>query len=256
MTEHGTIDVLGVRVTDTTIPKAIERIDALLRSPEGRTHTVFFVNAHTLNLATEDPAYRACLNGADLVFGDGTGVRWAARMRRRRLLDNVNGTDLLPPLLAATSGRGLRLYLLGATADTIERTAQTVRDTFPGWALAGYRDGYMTPEEVPAVVARINEARPDLLLVGMGNPLQERWLADNQRALSVPVAVAVGGLFDHWAGNLKRAPRWVRRFGFEWLQLLVQQPHKAQRYLIGNPLFLWRAVRAAVVDGPDRGANP
>jgi N-acetylglucosaminyldiphosphoundecaprenol N-acetyl-beta-D-mannosaminyltransferase len=103
-TDPESVEVLGVRVTDLTMSAAVERIEALLRHEEPRTRTVFFVNAHTLNLATEDPAYRECLRTADVLFGDGTGVRWAARMRGRRLRDNVNGTDLCPPF--EVRGRG------------------------------------------------------------------------------------------------------------------------------------------------------
>lgn len=239
------IDVLGVEVTDITMSAAVARVEALIVHAEPRTRTVFFVNAHTLNLAIEDPDYLACLRTADVVFGDGTGVRWAARLRGRELRDNVNGTDLVPLLLTQLGGRGYRYYLLGATADTIERAAAHARRSHPGWELVGTRNGYMQPEQVPAVVAAINEARPHVLFVGMGNPLQERWLHANQAALRVPVCVAVGGLFDHWAGNLRRAAPWVRRLGFEWLQLLLQQPHKFQRYVLGNPKFLVRAARWA-----------
>jgi N-acetylglucosaminyldiphosphoundecaprenol N-acetyl-beta-D-mannosaminyltransferase len=91
------------------------------------------------------------------------------------------------------------------------------------------------------------------LLVGMGNPLQERWIHDHEAALDVPVMMAVGGLFDHWAGNLRRAPAFVRRLGFEWLQLLLQQPHKFPRYALGNPMFLARTARWALA--ARRGAD-
>jgi N-acetylglucosaminyldiphosphoundecaprenol N-acetyl-beta-D-mannosaminyltransferase len=76
----------------------------------------------------------------------------------------------------------------------------------------------------------------------MGNPLQEQWIDRHLDQLRVPLCLGTGGLFDHWAGNLRRAPRWVRRLGYEWVQLLMQQPHKWRRYLLGNPAFLWRMV--------------
>lgn len=240
------VEVLGVRITDVTIDEAVGRLEALLRDPEKRSRSVFFVNAHTLNLAAEDPAYRRVLDEADLVFGDGTGVRWAARLRGVRLVDNVNGTDLVPRFLETGGDAPVRTYLLGATAETIERTARAVRERFPRVELVGWRDGYLGPGEAPAVVERINEARPDLLLVGMGNPKQERWIHEHQAALRVPLCIAVGGLFDHWAGNLRRAAPLVRRLGFEWLQLLIQQPHKAGRYVLGNPRFLARSARWAL----------
>lgn len=241
------VDVLGVNITDVTLDEAAERLETLIRGEPRRTHAVYFVNAHTLNLATEDPEFRDVLGEADLVFGDGTGVRWAARFSGVRLADNVNGTDLMPHFLRKTAGRGYRYYLLGATDDTIARAADVARRRFPGWELVGRRHGYFgDPAQRRDVIRRINDAKPDLLLVGMGNPLQERFIHEHRAALRVPLCVAVGGLFDHWAGNLRRATPFVRRLGFEWLQLLMQQPHKLGRYALGNPKFLARAVRWAV----------
>src|SRR5690606_24428114 len=122
-----------------------------------------------------------------------------------------------------------------------ERAAATARVRFPGWIQAGCHHGYVQqPDEAAAAIAQINAAAPDVLLVGMGNPLQERWIHDHLDELRVPVAIGVGGLFDHWAGNLRRAPTWVRALGYEWVQLLLQQPHKWRRYLLGNPKFLYR----------------
>ena len=95
-----------------------------------------------------------------------------------------------------------------------------------------------------ALIERINAARPDVLLVAMGNPLQERWIDDHRDLLRVPVAMGVGGLFNFWSGNVRRAPRWLRRAGHEWLAVMFRQPHKARRYLLGNPLFLARILRA------------
>jgi len=114
---------------------------------------------------------------------------------------------------------------------------------YPGWELAGFHHGFVQDElSAQAVIAKINAARPHLLLVGMGNPLQESWIAKHRSSIMAPVSIGVGGLFDHWAGNLTRAPAWVRRNGLEWVQLLLQQPHKWRRYLMGNPKFVIRML--------------
>ena len=238
--------IMGVTVTDVTRPRAIELLSEMIRRRDGRTHTVFFVNAHTLNLAAVDPEYRRVLNSADHVFGDGTGVRWATRLQGARMRGNVNGTDLTPELFAATAGRGYRYFLLGADEATIHRAAKHAEKTFTGWTQAGFHHGYLTdPEASAEVIRQINEARPDVLLVGMGNPIQERWIREHRHELKVPVCIATGGLFTYWAGDLNRAPRWLRRIGWEWLGILLQQPSKARRYLLGNPLFLGRALKDA-----------
>jgi len=239
-----TLSVLGVRITDMSMHDATDHIDRLVKRHDDRTHSIYIVNAHTLNLATDEPAFREVLNSAGTVFGDGTGVRWAARQRGIRLRDNLVGTDLVPELFAATAGQGRRYYLVGADPDTIRRAAQTAQERFPGWTLAGFHHGYINNTQSASVVQRVNASGADVLLVGMGNPLQEQWIHRHEHALRVPVVIGVGGLFDHWAGNIRRAPRWVRWLGYEWVQLLLQQPKKWRRYLLGNPKFLLRITAA------------
>ena len=244
--DDGRLQVLGVAIADVFMSDAVEMVHDMLCRRDGCARSVYFVNACALNIAVSDRAYRDVLNAGDCVFGDGTGVRWAARLRGIRLRDNVNGTDLVPALFAATAGLGHRCFLLGADEESIRLAAEHVAAAFPGWTLAGHHHGFLTTPELDAqAVAKINEARPDLLLVGMGNPLQERWIDAHRAQLAVPVVMGVGGLFQYWAGTLRRAPRWLRSTGFEWLGILAQQPKKAKRYLIGNPLFLARILNEA-----------
>lgn len=241
------LEVFGVRVTDVSRPRAVELLADLMERRDGHPRSAFFVNAHTLNLAHADAEYRRVLATADYVFADGTGVRWAARMKGIRLCDNVNGTDLTPELLSSQAGSGRRYFLLGADSKTIQRAAELARRSFPAWDLVGAHHGYVVdPEASRRVIQVIRAARPDLLLVGMGNPLQEKWIARYRDDLGVPLCVGVGGLFDFWAEKFGRAPAWLRRLGHEWIWRLLQDPRtKARRYLLGNPLFLWRAVRDA-----------
>jgi N-acetylglucosaminyldiphosphoundecaprenol N-acetyl-beta-D-mannosaminyltransferase len=238
-----TIRVLGVDVADLTMEHALTLLEGVLERGGPRAQSVYFVNTHTLNVAADDPEYRAVLSRASYVFGDGTGVRWASRiLYGRPPKDNVNGTDLTPFLFARTAGRGYRYFLLGNTEERIARAAEFTQRAFPGWTLAGYHHGYLGPEDHARVVDEINAAQPHLLLVGMGNPLQERWLDAHLDSLTVPLCMATGGLFDYWSGNLDRAPAWVRQLGYEWLHLLLRQPHKFRRYMLGNPKFLARVT--------------
>lgn len=236
------VHVLGVKISNLSQAEAIALIESWINT-ETMARSIFLVNAHTLNLSRDDPRYQTVLQNAHRVFADGTGVRWAARLRGIRLKENLVGTDLIPRLFRETAGRNYRYFLLGANAETIHRAADKCRKEFPGWELAGFHHGYESHSETPALIERINHTHPHLLLVGMGNPLQEQWIHRYQRQLRVPVCIGVGGLFDHWAGNIQRAPEWVRRQGFEWLQLLLQQPHKWRRYLLGNPRFLLRILK-------------
>lgn len=239
------VTLFGVPIINATPAEAIAACARWIGARDGRSRSVYLVNAHTLNLACEDPAYHATLAAGDAVFGDGTGVRIAARWKGVAMRANLVGTDLLPEMFRTLGDPAVRYYLLGATADTVARAVERLRADFPGIDIVGFRDGYVPPADAGAAVAAINACRPDVLLVAMGNPLQEQWIHDHRAELRVPVCIGVGGLFDHWAGNLERAAPWVRRLGIEWLQILLQQPHKWRRYLLGNPKFLLRARRDA-----------
>jgi N-acetylglucosaminyldiphosphoundecaprenol N-acetyl-beta-D-mannosaminyltransferase len=236
------VSVLGVQIVNLDEASAIVLLEQMIDDYAGQSRAVYFVNAHTLNIAAREPAFRGVFNRATCVFGDGTGVRWAARCRGARMKANLNGTDLVPRLFRDTAGRRLRYFLLGASADAIARAAVTTQELFPGWTLAGYHHGFIDKQHCREVIEQINDARPHLLLVGMGNPLQEQWIDRHLASLRVPICMGTGGLFDRWAGNLPRAPRWVRRAGYEWVHILLKQPHKWRRYLLGNPQFLWRMI--------------
>jgi N-acetylglucosaminyldiphosphoundecaprenol N-acetyl-beta-D-mannosaminyltransferase len=241
------VTLLDVAIANVTRRRAIELMEGLILSHAGQARSVFFANAHTLNLAASRPDYRGVLNSADYVFGDGTGVRWAARLRGVGLEDNLNGTDLMPEFFEATAGRGYRYFLLGAAPATVETAARAAEARFPGWKQAGFHHGFLgDPQTLAGAIERVNRARPHLLLVAMGNPRQEQWIARYRHRLRANLCVGVGGLFDFWAGKFRRAPAWLRRVGHEWVWRLVADPRdKARRYLLGNPLFLARAMRDA-----------
>ena len=247
--------VLGVHIDNVTRNDAVEMLDECIGERLKRPVGVFFVNSHTLNLAAADPLFRETLNSGDFVFADGTGVRWAARLQGVRVAENMVGTDFVPEMFRAAAGRGYSYFMLGADERTVAAAADYARREFPGWTQAGFHHGYLTDERVADVaVEQINSSRPDVLLVGMGNPVQEKWIHRNLARLEVPVCMGIGGLFDYWAGNVRRAPRWLRRLGHEWVWRLFQQPGlKAKRYLIGNPLFLSRVIRERAAQQRRRG---
>ncbi len=237
------VEVLGVKITNITRSQAIAAMDAWIANKPRTTHTISIVNAHTLNLAYEDPGFRLRLNESSAVFGDGSGVRLGARMKGVRMVDNLVGTDLIPEFIAAQLDAGRSYYLLGGAEGVAERAVERLRADFPGICIKGCQHGYLDENTSAGAVARINEAAPDMLLVAMGNPIQETWIHNHAATLCVPVCVGIGGLIDHWAGNLKRAHWWVRKLGLEWLQILLQQPgQKWRRYILGNPRFVARCI--------------
>ncbi|HTX54350.1 MAG TPA: WecB/TagA/CpsF family glycosyltransferase [Candidatus Baltobacteraceae bacterium] len=231
--------IVGIDVVDQKMDEAVAELQSIIRD-RAACHSLFFVNANTLNFAVDDAAYARIINESDLVFGDGTGVRWAARLRGLRVQANLNGTDVVPALLAATPG--LRVFLLGGGEGVNARAAAGVARQFDV-EVVGRHHGWLDISEYGPVIELINAAAPDLLLVGFGNPGQEQWIARYRAALRVPLVAGTGGLFGFWAGTRVRASTVVRRAGMEWVEIMIREPHKTRRYLLGNPKFLYRMVR-------------
>lgn len=232
------VTILGIPFRALDEVQAVARVRAMLG--DGRPHHVVIANAHTVNCACADPAYHAVLCRAALVLRDGVGVEVAGALHGQRLPHNFVGTDFVPRLLSALGP--VRVFLYGARPGVAAAAAAALRARAPQLAIAGTQDGYGGAD---ACLAQIRAARPDVLLVALGNPLQERWIDAHLDALGVPVVIGVGALFDFLAGRVPRAPRWLRAVRGEWLFRLACEPRRLwRRYLIGNARFLWRVMRA------------
>jgi N-acetylglucosaminyldiphosphoundecaprenol N-acetyl-beta-D-mannosaminyltransferase len=237
----GSVNVLGVGVDPLTVEELHAEIGRLVRS--GERGLVLNANAHCLNLCYEDPKLRDFLNGAELVFCDGAGVMLAARILRRRLPARITYADWIWQLAAFVESEGFSLYFLGARPGVAQQAARRLKERYPGLEIVGVHHGYFDHSENEAVVEEINAATPDILLVGLGMPLQEYWLMENWRRLDAGVALTGGAVFDYVSGRLRRGPHLLTRTGFEWLARLLIEPRRLwRRYLIGNPLFLLRVL--------------
>ena len=247
------LDILGVTLTNTTMSEAVTW---LARRAQAGTRTVAaFANPDCINIAQANVAYRRALQRSDRVFADGIGVRIAARLLGQKMADNVNGTDLFPRLCDAAARSGLKLFLLGASPGIAAQAADAMRARFPDLRIVGAMHGYFEPTETDAVIDRINDAGADILLVAMGAPHQELWLSRHGVRLRPAVRLGVGGLFDYYSGRIPRAPTWMREAGLEWAWRLRCEPSRLwRRYLVGNPLFLARVLRARIAGDRSRAA--
>lgn len=235
------VDILGVRVADLGRAAAVA---AVHRALSGKIHTrIAFLNAHCANIAVSDPGYLRSLSDF-LVLPDGIGVELAARMLRGSpFRDNLNGTDFVPLLLQEID-MPLTIGLLGARPGIGRQAVARLASTYPAHRFVDLGDGFFQREEEPAVLQRIAELRPDLLLVGMGVPRQEKWVAANLTDSHCTVVMAVGALIDFLSGTIPRAPVWLRRARMEWVYRLLLEPRRMwRRYILGNPVFLLRVFR-------------
>jgi len=210
---------------------------------------VFFYNAHCANIRAADPKFATALARADQILPDGIGIEIAARMQGNELAANLNGTDLVPTLLSVAAEQGKSVFLFGAQPGTAQKASEHLKSLIPGLRIAGTRDGYDGATDTEAAIAEINVSGADILLVAMGVPMQELWLDRHGHKINADLQMGVGGLFDFWAGNVKRAPLWLRQAKSEWVWRLMMEPRRlAQRYILGNFAFMWRAVRHATLN--------
>lgn len=238
------VEVLGVPVHAVTLEELLDWVDGVIKG-NGRAQ-VMYANVHTVNAAWSDAGLRRIFRDADVVYCDGAGVRWGARVLGQELPARMTGADWIHRLSEACQGWGYWLYFLGGEPGVASAASENLGRCYPGLGIAGTHHGYFDAqgEENEALVAAINAARPDILFVGLGTPLQERWIAANFDRLEVPVVWAVGALMDFVSETVPRAPRWMTDHGLEWLGRLAVEPRRLwKRYLIGNPLFVWRVLR-------------
>jgi N-acetylglucosaminyldiphosphoundecaprenol N-acetyl-beta-D-mannosaminyltransferase len=156
----------------------------------------------------------------------------------------MTGADWIYDLCQLCSREGFRLFFLGAGAGVAEEAAVRLCAQFPSLSVVGVLDGFFPSEQQDAVLEAIRKAAPDILVLGMGTPRQEIWMAQHGPALEVPVIWGAGGVFDYASGRLPRPPWWMRRLALEWLgRMLIEPQRLALRYLVGIPVFVARAVR-------------
>jgi exopolysaccharide biosynthesis WecB/TagA/CpsF family protein len=233
------VRVLGVPFWNLSFAEAVRAVRGML--DDGRTHQVVLANAQTLNLAHERPAYRRLLAEASLVLRDGVGVELAALLHGRRLAHNFVGTDFVPDLLGALADVEPRVFLYGAAPGVAVEAGRALERRHRAVRVVGTAAGYGNGTDV---LARIQESAPDILLVALGNPRQEEWIAAHLAELPPGVAIGVGALFDYLAGRVPRAPRWMLALRLEWVFRLAVEPRRLwRRYVVGNPKFLWRVLR-------------
>jgi exopolysaccharide biosynthesis WecB/TagA/CpsF family protein len=241
--------ILGITVLAIRWDDAIALLNRLVA--ERRFTKVSFLNAHNANIARIDPVFAEALDDF-LILPDGIGVDLAAKiLYGAPFPDNLNGTDFVPAFLQAST-RPLTVGLLGATrvnaeAASVKLAALAVQHNF-----VVIHDGYFSAEQEPEIIGRIAALRPDMLLVAMGVPRQELWIARHIDERHCTMPVAVGALLDFLSGSVPRAPLWMRRLRLEWLFRLAVEPGRLwRRYVLGNPVFLWRVFKQRWSHGAD-----
>ena len=240
-TSPNSVAVLGVPFNNVTMDEAVKIIEEKIDG--GGFHQVATANVDFLMHAIHDQELQNILCSCSLVVPDGMPILWSARLMGSKLKERVCGIDLVPRLAELAARRGYRVYLLGASEKSSQRASEQLQKSYPGLCIVGRYSPPSRPlEEMnhEEILQRIEQARPDILLVAFGNPKQEKWLSMHRDRLKVPVSIGIGGSLDMIAGKLTRAPRWMQKSGMEWFFRAVQEPRRLIGRYISDAITLGR----------------
>jgi N-acetylglucosaminyldiphosphoundecaprenol N-acetyl-beta-D-mannosaminyltransferase len=237
------VNVLGVGVSAVDMERAVETI--LAAAENGGRGYVSFVTVHGVMEAQKNPELKRIYNQTLLCNPDGMPLSWLGWMQGFSQMDRVYGPDFTLELFRRTQNRPFRHFLFGGKPGVAEQLRATLESRFPGVAICGTYTPPFRPlddGEWRELAARFEELQPHFVWVGISTPKQERFMAEAvQRGLGCNVLLGVGAAFDFHTGNVRQAPRWVMRAGLEWFFRLTQEPRRLwYRYVILNPLFVWR----------------
>ncbi len=238
------INILGVKLDVVDVHSLLARAAALIDA--NAQGTIMYLNVHVANTAQKSAELANALNRADLVYCDGWGVRLAARVFGAKAPQRMTGADFIGDLADLASRRRWRVFWIGGKPGVAADATAALQMQHPYLQIVGTHHGYFDQQgpENESVLWKIADAKPHLLIVGMGTPTQELWVNCYRSRLAAPLVWCLGATADYLAGDVRRGPRWMTDHGLEWLFRLALEPRRMfRRYVVGNPLFAVRILR-------------
>lgn len=237
---------MNTEIDNLTMQEALETIDALIQ--ENKNAYVVTPNVdHIVQLETNKELQDVYAN-ASLILTDGKPLLWIAKWYGTPIKEKISGSDLFPLLCDMAAKKGYSMFFLGAAEGVAAKAADNLMNKYKGLKVIGtYSPPYgfeNDSSEMNKIDAMIKKARPDILIVGLGCPKQEKFIYNNYKKLGVPISLGLGASFDFEAGNIKRAPKWMANHGLEWLFRITQDPKRLmKRYLINDMKIFKLAVK-------------
>ncbi|MFH1461050.1 MAG: WecB/TagA/CpsF family glycosyltransferase [Patescibacteria group bacterium] len=229
--------ILGVKLDSLSQEEVLVKIENFIK--DGEQHYLVLPYSEFVVEANRDEQFRQILNQSDLSLCDGRGLLWAAGFLGQPLKEQILGVELTEIICR----KYFKIFLFGGRKQVVEKTARKYDSHIIGW-LDGYQDTEKAIEE-------INRVKPEIVLVALGMPKQEKWISRNLKKIpSVKLAVGVGGAFDFISGQIKRAPKFLQRIGLEWLWRLTRQPRRIKRIFKAVVVFSWLTIKARILKFP------
>ncbi len=231
------VSILGVEVDNVSLKEAVNKVGELVAA--GSPSLIVTANPEIIWLARNDNSFAQCLEAAQMVTADGIGIIIAAKILGKPLKQRVTGIDLTTAIFTETEKKPYKFYFLGGKPGIAQKASEKISARFPGVQVVGIHHGYFDDDTM--ILNDIREKKPDILLAALGMGRQEKWIREKAMAAGVPVSIGVGGSFDVFSGEVKRAPVWMQKTGLEWLHRLINQPSRFTR-MLQLPKFLMAVI--------------
>ncbi|MGB9793546.1 WecB/TagA/CpsF family glycosyltransferase [Caldisericum exile] len=233
------IEIFDIPVDNLTKKEAVQYIERMLN--EKSPHFAVAINPEKALKAYQDEDLLNIIKNSDLNFIDGVGIIFAAKVFKGiKIKERVTGIDLFTELLKVAEEKSYKVYFLGTKEESLKKAIENIKKAFPSLQIAGFHNGFFNEED--KIIEDIAKSNADILFVGMGSPKQEKFIYKNLEKLNVKFAMGVGGTFNVYANEFRRAPNIIQKLGLEWLYRFILDPKRLPRILT-LPVFLKEAYK-------------
>lgn len=229
--------LMNTEIDNLTMDETLDAIDSLIK--EDNCSYVVTPNVDHIVQLEKDEELKRVYENASLILTDGKPLIWISNWYKTPIKEKISGSDLFPRVCELAAKKGYTMYLLGAAEGVADKAAKNLMDKYKGLNIVGTYSppfGFEKDKvELKKIYRQIQEVHPDILIVGLGCPKQEKYMYHHCKELDVPISFGLGASIDFEAGNIKRAPRWMSEHGLEWLYRITQDPKRlAKRYLVDD----------------------
>lgn len=230
-------NILGVDVSPLSYEDLKKNIEKDIEN--NKKSFIVAINPEKILKARKDEKLKELLNNATYEIPDGIGVIYASKLRKGNIKTRITGIDSMEMLCKLSEEKKYKIFMYGAKEETIKKAKENLEIKFPNIQIVGTINGYEKDND--KIISSINKSNADIVFVALGSPKQEYWITENMDKVSAKIFQGVGGSFDVFSGNIKRAPKWMQKIGLEWLYRLIKEPKRIFRQ-IKLVKFLWLAL--------------
>ena len=234
--------ILGCKVSDCTTDQLNDYILSIVQ--QNKKEMVLNVNINCINLAQKNQWLKDLLNKTNIVFCDGDGVRIGAKIKGIHIPEKITYNRWIWQLAELSAKNKLSWFLFGGKDEVVKESSTILSNKYLGLNISGYHSGYFDfSKDSKEIIEQINKAKPNILVLGMGMPRQEKWIIKNFDKLDVNIVLTGGAVFDYITGKAKMTPDFYYKYKIEWLYRFINDPVRLfSRYILGNPVFLFRVL--------------